>query len=161
MSALIDTKIGVTAKLINPKDWRNWEHAFRLQIGNYDLDDMIFGNRKLMSRPIELDIRKIKYTKTAVALNEAVSQDPDRPDPTIHEKEDGDWTITDLTEGGQKSFNLGYNYYKAGKTDYDNQKINFEKLRKFVLITVNPDYCEGTRWAWNTLVQGYKQFVLN
>jgi hypothetical protein len=35
---------------------------------------------------------------------------------------------------------LDYNYYKAKRSDYESQKINLEKLRKFVLATVNPDY---------------------
>jgi hypothetical protein len=35
---------------------------------------------------------------------------------------------------------LDYNSYKARKSDYDSQKINLEKVRKFVLPTVNPDY---------------------
>jgi hypothetical protein len=113
MSFPTDTKISVTAKLMSPKDWRNREHTFRLQIGDYDLNDMVFGSRQLMRRPIEPDIRKTKYTKTVAALAEAISQDEDRPDQTIYDKQNGEWIITDLTASGQQSFNLNYNYYKA------------------------------------------------
>jgi hypothetical protein len=44
---------------------------------------MVFGSRQLMRRPIEPDIRKIKYTKTAAALAKAVSQDENRPNQTV------------------------------------------------------------------------------
>jgi hypothetical protein len=140
MSSPTDIKIGITAKLMSWKDWRNWEHTFRLQTGNYDLNDVVFGSRQLMRRPIEPDIRNTRYTKTAAALLEAEPQAEDAPDQIIQDKQNGEWTITDLTAGGQTAFNLDYNYYKARRSDYDSQKINFEKLRKFVLATVNPDY---------------------
>jgi hypothetical protein len=93
-----------------------------------------------MRRSIEPDIRNTRYTKTAAALLKAEPQAEDAPDQTIQNKQNGEWIITDLTANGQIAFNLDYNYYKAKRSDYDSQKINLEKLRKFVLTTVNSDY---------------------
>jgi hypothetical protein len=135
-----DIKIGVTAKLMSLKDWRNWEHTFRLQIKNYDLDDVVFGSRQLMRRPIEPDIRNTRYTKTAAALLKAEPQAEDAPNQIIQNKQNREWIITDLTANDQTAFSVDYNYYKAKKSDYDSRKINLEKLRKFVLAIINPDY---------------------
>jgi hypothetical protein len=39
------------------------------------------------------------------------------------------------------------------------QKVNFQN-ENFQIKQLHT-YCEGTRWAWYTLVQGYKQFILD
>jgi hypothetical protein len=58
-----------------------------LQIGNYDLDDIVFGSRQLMRRPIEPDIRNTRYTKTAAALLKAEPQAEDALNHTIQNKQ--------------------------------------------------------------------------
>jgi hypothetical protein len=61
-----------------------------LQIGNYDLDDVVFGSRQLMRHPIEPDIRNTRYTKTAAALLKAEPQAEDAPDQIIQDKQNGE-----------------------------------------------------------------------
>jgi hypothetical protein len=76
--------------MMSSKDWRNWEHTFRLQIGNYDLNDVVFGSRQLMRRPIEPDIRNTRYTKTAAAFLKAEPQAKNALDQIIQNKQNGE-----------------------------------------------------------------------
>jgi ferredoxin len=154
---------GLSAQLRKSSDWTNWRHVFLLQVTTHGLEDHVIDKRPLIKRPTIPDIRHQKYAKTANALREArslLARDDEGIDAYHHqenpiqEKADGEWMMTDLTDAGQKNFNLDYNWYKQKETTYLAQKTSVEKLNKWIFSTVDPEFistCCQPRdgiWRW-------------
>jgi hypothetical protein len=131
--------LSTTAFLNKPSDWTNWQHVFLLQVKTLDLEDHVLHKKSLKRKPTEPDIRKKKYTKTRDVRPQSVDGQ-DENDNTIQEKEVGSWMPTDLTEAGQKLYNMDYNWFKQWDASYQIQRSAVEKLSRWISKTVNPEY---------------------
>jgi hypothetical protein len=148
----------LNAFLAKPEDWNNWNHEFELQVETFSLEPHITNKKPLLPQPEMPDIRKKKYIKKPHAQRHARSQTVDNEEEdeeTIQEKNNGQWMMTDLTDSGLKAFNLDLTWYKQLETSYEKQRQCVEKLTKWILQTVSPDYkstcciAKTPLWEWH------------
>lgn len=77
----------------------------------------------------------------------------------IQEKRQGQWLLSDLTEAGLKTYNLDLQGYKSEEPEYTKERTAVQKLRKWVLQTVAPDYKSDCclpgipLWQWYSNLQ--------
>lgn len=123
-----------------PKDWIDWEHELLLQADTYPLRKHNIDKVPIQREPTMSDIRKKKYMEnTAAASRNSRSQDENTIQETQYEK----WWMTDLTDAGQKAFNLDFNWSKQEETTYSTQKTTIENFNKWIFQTVAPT-CKTT-----------------
>ncbi|KAI7772856.1 hypothetical protein LA080_006569, partial [Diaporthe eres] len=58
----------------------------------------------------------------------------------IQEKRQGQWQLSDLTDAGLKLYNLDLQGYKQLEPEYKEEQAAVQKLKKWVMQTVNPTY---------------------
>ncbi|KAL2272084.1 hypothetical protein FJTKL_08958 [Diaporthe vaccinii] len=134
------------AMLTKAEEWNGWNHEFLLQAETYGLEDHINHRVDLLPKPQKPDLRLRKYTKTGAAARGAISQTIGGPDDDaeeaeiIQEKRQGQWQLSDLTDAGLKLYNLDLQGYKQLEPEYKEEQTAVQKLKKWVMQTVNPTY---------------------
>ncbi|KAJ4406455.1 hypothetical protein N0V82_010125 [Gnomoniopsis sp. IMI 355080] len=141
MSELSSLKI-YNATLAKPEDWDKWDHEFKLQVEAHNLGRHVFENRPLLRSSTMPDISKKKYTKRADRNARSQTLDnEDENDDNLQEKPNGEmWTTSDLTDAGEKLFNKDFMWYQQIEKVHATEHSSVEKLTKWILQTVSPDY---------------------
>ncbi|KAI1332182.1 hypothetical protein F5Y16DRAFT_421460 [Xylariaceae sp. FL0255] len=151
-STLREEKKNLTATLERDKDWPDWDHDFRLKADTLDLFLHAINGIPLQRRPELPNIAKSKYTKKAntsvVPVNIPMQELQDEPGPDDDEvlqikKNEGVWTVSDLTNPGKAMFDADTVYYDRLYKEYEKQTKATEKLKDFVITTVAKTYKTG------------------
>ncbi|KAK2930462.1 hypothetical protein FoTM2_010803 [Fusarium oxysporum f. sp. vasinfectum] len=173
MSLSKPQKEGLTATLSKPEDFLNWEHEFLLQTHRLGLQQHLKSKTFLGDEPAIPDIRKRRYTKTATAQRTIRSHTAESQDGTpddIQETVNGTWSISDLTDQGQKIFQQDLTFYQLQEKIFENRKPLLEPF-KTGLSTVSqaafkwldqweeamakgrqrevPETLHNSAWAWD------------
>ncbi|KAH7465077.1 hypothetical protein FOMA001_g13637 [Fusarium oxysporum f. sp. matthiolae] len=141
MSLSKPQKEGLTATLSKPEDFLNWEHEFLLQAHRLGLQQHLKSKTFLGDEPAIPDIRKRRYTKTATAQRTIRSHTAESQDGTpddIQETVNGTWSISDLTDQGQKIFQQDLTFYQLQEKIFEKQKNALGTLQDWVIRTVSP-----------------------
>ncbi|KAJ0131111.1 Glucose N-acetyltransferase 1, partial [Fusarium oxysporum f. sp. albedinis] len=153
-------KEGLTATLSKSEDFLNWEHEFLLQAHRLGLQQHLKSKTFLGDEPAIPDIRKRRYTKTATAQRTIRSHTAESQDGTpddIQETVNGTWSISDLTDQGQKIFQQDLTFYQLQEKVFEIQKNALGTLQDWVIRTVSPSLiqtcCQSHEsiyeWHWN------------
>jgi hypothetical protein len=139
-------KEGLTATLSEPGDFLDWEHAFHLKASRLGLQRYLERKTFLKDQPALPDIRKRKYTKTAQAQRTIRSETINSQDTTqestqddIQETANGTWTVSDLTEQGQKTYQQDLTFYQLEERSFEQERKALGTLQDWVLQTVSPN----------------------
>ncbi|KAJ0130558.1 Nitrogen assimilation transcription factor nit-4, partial [Fusarium oxysporum f. sp. albedinis] len=141
MSLSKPQKEGLTATLSKPEDFLNWEHEFLLQAHRLGLQQHLKSKTFLGDEPAIPDIRKRRYTKTATAqrtIRSHTSESQDGAPDDIQETANGTWSISDLTDQGQKIFQQDLTFYQLQEKVFEKQKTALGTLQDWVIRTVSP-----------------------
>src|SRR5262249_51180730 len=95
----------------------------------------------LLEKPALPDIRRHKYTKTALAQRTIRSETVNSQDDTqqdIQETTNGRWAISDLTEQGQKTFQQDLAFYQLEEKTFEQERKALGTLKDWILRTVSP-----------------------
>ncbi|KAH7142267.1 hypothetical protein DER46DRAFT_630900 [Fusarium sp. MPI-SDFR-AT-0072] len=145
-------KEGLTATLSKSEDFLNWEHEFLLQAHRLGLQQHLKSKTFLGDEPAIPDIRKRRYTKTATAQRTIRSHTAESEDGTpddIQETMNGTWSISDLTDQGQKIFQQDLTFYQLQEKVFEKQKNALGTLQDWVIRTVSPSLiqtCSAFKW---------------
>ncbi|KAK2670403.1 hypothetical protein RAB80_014540, partial [Fusarium oxysporum f. sp. vasinfectum] len=115
-----------------PEDFLNWEHEFLLQTHRLGLQQHLKSKTFLGDEPAIPDIRKRRYTKTATAQRTIRSHTAESQDGTpddIQETVNGTWSISDLTDQGQKIFQQDLTFYQLQEKIFEKQKTALGTLQ--------------------------------
>ncbi|KAJ0127579.1 hypothetical protein HZ326_29321, partial [Fusarium oxysporum f. sp. albedinis] len=141
MSLSKPQKEGLTATLSKPEDFLNWEHEFLLQAHRLGLQQHLKSKTFLGDEPAIPDIRKRRYTKTATAqrtIRSHTAESQDGAPDDIQETANGTWSISDLTDQGQKIFQQDLTFYQLQEKVFEKQKTALGTLQDWVIRTVSP-----------------------
>ncbi|TXB98000.1 hypothetical protein FocTR4_00017148 [Fusarium oxysporum f. sp. cubense] len=141
MSLSKPQKEGLTATLSRPEDFLNWEHEFLLQAHRLGLQQHLKSKTFLGDEPAIPDIRKRRYTKTAIAqrtIRSHTAESQDGAPDDIQETANGTWSISDLTDQGQKIFQQDLTFYQLQEKVFEKQKNALGTLQDWVIRTVSP-----------------------
>ncbi|KAH6874265.1 hypothetical protein B0T10DRAFT_231493 [Thelonectria olida] len=149
-------KEGLAATLSKPGDFLDWEHAFRIQAERLDLQQYLKWKTFLRDKPALPDIRKRKYTKTALAQRTIRSETINSQDTTqestqddIQETANGTWVVSDLTEQGQKTFQQDLAFYQLEERIFKDEKKGPWHPQRLGLTNsrsqLHPDLLSATR----------------
>jgi hypothetical protein len=136
-------KEGLTATLIKPGDFPDWEHEFLLQVDLLGLQQHLKRKIFLEEEPAFPDIRRRKYTKTTAAQRTIRSETPETEGTNsedIQETTNGTWSLSDLTEQGQKSFQQDLSFYQLQEKSSERQRKSLRTLQDWIIRTVSPSY---------------------
>ncbi|EEU34880.1 uncharacterized protein NECHADRAFT_88388 [Fusarium vanettenii 77-13-4] len=142
MSLSKPQKEGLTATLSTPEDFLNWEHEFLLQAHRLGLQQHLKRKTLLGDELAIPDIRKRRYTKTATAQRTIRSHTDETNDGTpddIQETVNGTWSISDLTDQGQKIFQQDLTFYQLQEKVFEKQKKAIGTLQDWVIRMVSPN----------------------
>lgn len=131
-----------SSTLQKPEDWKRWNHAFQLQLDQCDMTEYIREKKPYPTAFKIPDIRESRYAKTAAALRQVqpIPKDTPTSHTALQEKADGQWKLSDLTEGGQKAYMMDLEYIMSENSIHQRQQANRAELINWMLATVSPHY---------------------